>query len=68
MTELEDYSCRKCHVSMFVPDGMDPLEEDVRFCGSCAIDEIERLREIVARFPKRDYTTLVLRELTGVEG
>ena len=38
----EDYKCRKCHQSMFVPDGMDPLDEDVRFCESCAIDEIER--------------------------
>jgi hypothetical protein len=39
----EDYEFRKCHQSMCVPDGMDPLDEDVRFCESCAIDEIERL-------------------------
>ena len=40
----EDYSCLRCHASLYVPDGMDPLEEDVRYCGSCAICEIERLR------------------------
>jgi len=33
---------------MMVPDGMDPLEEDVRYCESCAIDEIERLQEEIA--------------------
>ena len=39
----DDYLCRKCGQSMYVPDGMDPLEENVRFCESCAIQEIERL-------------------------
>lgn len=43
----EDYECRKCHQGMYVPDGMDPLDEDVRFCEACAIDEIERLGLIV---------------------
>ena len=43
----EDYTCRKCGQSMSVPDGMDPLEEGVRFCESCAYDEIERLTAIV---------------------
>jgi uncharacterized coiled-coil DUF342 family protein len=41
----DDYSCRTCGAAMFVPDGEDPLEAEVRFCGSCAIDEIKRLRE-----------------------
>jgi hypothetical protein len=41
----DDYSCRTCGAALFVPSGEDPLEEDVRFCGSCAIGEIERLRE-----------------------
>lgn len=45
----DDYTCRKCHQSMYVPDGMDPLEESVRFCESCAIDEIERLQADVER-------------------
>jgi len=40
----EDYCCRVCHRSMYVPDGLDPLDEDVRFCSECAINEIERLR------------------------
>jgi len=40
----ENYECRKCHQGMYVPDGMDPLDEDVRFCEACAIDEIERLQ------------------------
>jgi hypothetical protein len=29
---------------MYVPDGLDPLDEDVRYCDSCAADEIKRLR------------------------
>ena len=41
----DDYTCRSCGAAMFVPDGEDPLEEDVRYCGPCAIEEIERLRE-----------------------
>lgn len=41
----EDYCCLRCHGSMSVTDGMDPLEEDVRYCDSCAILEIEHLRE-----------------------
>lgn len=41
----DDYECRACGASMFVPDGMDPAEEDVRYCESCAIAEIERLRK-----------------------
>lgn len=49
---LDDYECRKCHKGMYVPDGMDPLDEDVRFCESCAIEEIERLQSIVDRLPK----------------
>ena len=40
----DDYECRTCHVSMYVPNGLDPLDEDVRYCDSCAADEIERLR------------------------
>jgi hypothetical protein len=48
----DDYSCIRCHVSLHVPDEMDPLEPDVRFCPSCAIDEIERLRAIVDRLPR----------------
>ena len=40
----DDYCCRVCHGSMHVPDGLDPLDEDVRFCSECAINEIERLR------------------------
>jgi hypothetical protein len=30
---------------MDVPEGMDELDEDVRFCGPCAIAEIERLKD-----------------------
>jgi hypothetical protein len=37
---------------MYVPDGLDPLEEDIRFCSDCVYDEIERLTEIVDRLPK----------------
>ena len=48
----DDYECRSCHCSMYVPGGMDPLDEDVRYCDSCAADEIERLRAIVARMAK----------------
>ena len=40
----DDYRCRSCHQPMFVPDGMEPLESDVRFCDSCAAGEIERLQ------------------------
>lgn len=47
----ENYECRKCHHRMFVPDEMEPLDEDVRFCESCAIDEIERLQATLDRFP-----------------
>jgi len=44
----DDYTCRSCGAAMIVPYGeadMAPLEEDVRYCGPCAIKEIERLRE-----------------------
>jgi hypothetical protein len=41
----EDYTCQSCGVAMFVPGGEDPLEAEVRYCGACAIEEIERLRE-----------------------
>ena len=51
----EDYSCRSCGAALFVPDGEDPLEEDVRFCGSCAIDEIERLRDENKRLAAHDF-------------
>jgi len=34
---------------MHVPDGMEPLDEDVRFCHSCAIEEIERLDELFGK-------------------
>lgn len=40
----DDYLCRSCHCAMHVPDGLDPLEPGVRYCPSCAADEIERLR------------------------
>lgn len=36
----EDYACRNCHRSIYVPDGMDSLEPEVRFCHSCAIEEL----------------------------
>ena len=41
----DDYECKKCHASMYVPDGMDPLEDNVRFCTDCAYTEIERLQK-----------------------
>jgi hypothetical protein len=41
----DDYECKSCHCSMDVPEGMDELDEDVRFCGPCAIAEIERLKD-----------------------
>jgi hypothetical protein len=40
----DDYECRRCHVAMYVPDGYDPLEEDVRFCMDCMVSELERLQ------------------------
>ena len=48
----EDYSCVRCHGSMYVPDGMDSLEPDVRYCGPCAICEIERLRDEIRELRK----------------
>lgn len=42
----ESYECRSCHCAMCVPDGLEPLELDVRYCPSCAVEEIERLRSI----------------------
>ena len=48
----DNYTCRRCHTAMHVPDGMDPLDEDVRYCDSCATDEIERLRASVDRLPQ----------------
>lgn len=56
----ENYECRKCHQGMYVPDGMDPLDEDVRFCESCAIDEIERLQEIIGHLPKTADGVLIV--------
>ena len=44
----DDYTCRTCHAAMHIPDGMDPLEEDVRLCSDCAYAEIERLQDEVA--------------------
>ena len=43
----DDYECRRCYGSMYVPDGMDPLEPDVRFCDQCAIAEIETLTKML---------------------
>ena len=43
----DDYECRKCGHSMYVPDGMDPLEGDVRFCSDCMVVELERLQDIL---------------------
>lgn len=57
----DDYECRTCHVSMDVPDGLDPLDEDVRYCDSCAADEIKRLRAFLDRLPKTaDQVPIVL--------
>ena len=63
----DDYECRTCHVSMYVPGGMDPLDEDVRYCDSCAADEIERLRTENARLTRElDASRKALREF-GVD-
>lgn len=51
----DDYECRTCHCLLDIPEGMDELDEDVRFCGPCAIDEIERLRTLHADSPNRNY-------------
>jgi len=57
---IDDYTCQSCGATMFVPDGEDPLEADVRYCGPCAIGEIERLRAIVDKLPKTaDGATVV---------
>jgi hypothetical protein len=48
----DNYECRACHGTMYVPDGMDPLEEDVRYCSDCMVVELERLQGIVGRRPK----------------
>ena len=40
----DDYECRTCHQGMYVPDGLDPLEEDVRYCTDCMVAELERLQ------------------------
>ena len=44
----DDYTCRRCHAAMHVPDGLDPLEDHVRLCSDCAYAELERLQEEVA--------------------
>ena len=61
----DDYTCRTCGAAMIVPYGMTPLEADVRYCGTCAIEEIERLREekellheaLVLAHKRADYWT-----------
>lgn len=40
----DDYDCLSCNRSLYVTDELDPLDEDVRYCDSCAADEIRRLR------------------------
>ena len=44
----DDYTCRRCHAAMHVPDGLDPLEDHVRVCTDCAYTELERLQDEVA--------------------
>ena len=46
----DDYQCRKCGAMLYVPDGEDPLDEDVRYCTECAVGEIESLRKAILDF------------------
>lgn len=43
----DDYECHKRHASVYVPGGMEPLDDDVRLCHECAIDEILTLRKVL---------------------
>jgi hypothetical protein len=43
----DDYECRECGQPMYVPDGCDELEPEVRYCPECAANEILRLRGLL---------------------
>jgi len=58
---LDDYECKSCHCLLEIPEGMDELDESLRFCGPCAITEIERLRRGEWLFPVFDAIDRLLK-------